>query len=88
MLLGEPSPALSQINAMNTAQLEAKIRSLIEARTPLEKSSSSSRPATSPRPSASKNQKLILRLMTLEKIARERLQGKLERKAQWEQSRR
>ena len=72
---------------MNMAQLEAKIASLINARTPLEKKVEQLQ-ARDPVPDEriAKTQKLIRRLKALERLARERLQGKAERKAQYEES--
>jgi hypothetical protein len=72
---------------MNMAQLEAKIASLINARTPLEKKAEQLQTRDPvPTERIEKTQKLIRRLKALERLAGERLAGKAERKAQYEQS--
>jgi len=87
MLLGEPSPALAQINGMNMAKLELKISSLKSERLPLEKKLERLE-AIDPPPTEriEKAKLLITRLKTLEDLAKERLDGKAQRKALREQS--
>ena len=85
MLLGEPSPGLAKINAMNIVKLEAKILQLVEEQkrvgSRIEKLL-----AREPAPTEhiERNRQQLVRLQALEKAARDRLKEKNRRKAEWE----
>lgn len=85
MLLGEPSPSLARINMMNMVKLEAKIQQLVEEQglvsQRLERLTSRD---PVPTDQVERTQEQLNRLVALEKAARERLELKTKRKAEWE----
>ena len=85
MLLGEPSPSLLRIQAMNMEKLAAKIIQLGEEQVAI-KAKVERLEARDPQPTeqidALKLQ--IERLATLQKLASERLEKKKTRKAEWD----
>ncbi len=85
MLLGEPSPSLAKINTMNMVKLEAKISELVTEQTALNERIARLE-ALSQRPDEQlgRTGQQLERLKVLEKVARERLEGKSERRAVWE----
>tara|TARA_Y100000588_G_scaffold85372_1_gene90525 strand:+ start:2283 stop:2729 length:447 start_codon:yes stop_codon:yes gene_type:complete len=86
LLLGEPSPSLAKINTMNMVKLEAKIAELVTEQTALNKRIARLE-ALDQRPDEQleRTGQQLERLKVLEKAARERLAGKSERRAIWEQ---
>jgi cell division protein FtsB len=85
MLLGEPSPALAKIALMNIAALEAKLESLKEEQERLARRIERLE-KQDPQPAEQiENLKTqVIRLQAIEKAAKDRLEVKLERRAQWE----
>lgn len=87
VLLGEPSPSLAKINAMNMEKLTAKIASLQEEQqrmaTKLERLLA--RDPAAPEEKIVQAKDTIVRLKALEEAAATRLKGKAERKAMREQ---
>jgi hypothetical protein len=87
VLLGEPSPSLAKINAMNMEKLAAKIVSLrdeqVRMKAKLEKLEA--RDPAAPAEKIEQAKATLTRLSALEKAATERLAGKAERKAAREQ---
>ncbi|MEM1445308.1 MAG: hypothetical protein AAGF84_04580 [Planctomycetota bacterium] len=82
MLLGEPSPSLAKINAMNMAKLEAKIAALTADRVHLVNKAKKLHAAGEPKAQQLKQTlDLIERLDALKAAAEERLAGKAQRKA-------
>lgn len=85
MLLGEPSPSLARINMMNMVKLEAKIEQLVEEQSlvsqRLERLTSRD---PVPTDQVERTREQLNRLVALEKAARERLELKTKRKAEWE----
>jgi chromosome segregation ATPase len=85
MLLGEPSPSLAKIAAMNTAKLEEKITSLnLELERVTAKLSRLQGQDDPPLEKVKTVTELITRLTALKKVATKRLAEKKERKAAWE----
>jgi len=82
MLLGEPSPGLAKINAMNSAKLQEKIASL-EAEHAMLQTKLDRLQGLDPLPAEkiATIELLQKRLVALRDAAAERLKGKLERKA-------
>ncbi len=86
MLLGEPSPSLAKINTMNMAKLEEKIASLkVEQERMAAKLASLEARDPQPEDKIKAAKDLLERLAALETAAAERLAGKAERKANYEQ---
>lgn len=87
VLLGEPSPSLTKINAMNMEKLTAKIASLQEEQTRMN-AKLERLLARDPAPPAEQIElakETLVRLKALEDAATTRLAGKAERKAMREQ---
>jgi len=87
MLLGEPSPSLLKINAMNMEKLIAKIASLREEqqRMAAKLERLVARDPAAPEEKITQAKETIVRLKALEEAATIRLKGKAERKAMREQ---
>ncbi|MEM9417837.1 MAG: hypothetical protein AAGA25_02125 [Planctomycetota bacterium] len=87
MLLGEPSPSLAKINAMNMEKLAAKIMSLREEQQRMNAKLERllARDPAAPEEKIAQAKDTLARLKALEDAAMTRLKGKAERKAQREQ---
>ena len=87
MLLGEPSPSLAKINAMNMEKLAAKIVSLRDEQQRMDAKLKKllARDPAAPAEKIEQAKTTLLRLKALEEAATERLRGKAERKAAREQ---
>ena len=87
MLLGEPSPSLAKINAMNMEKLAAKIVSLRDEQQRMEAKLQKllARDPAAPAEKIEQAKTTLERLKALEDAATERLRGKAERKAAREQ---
>ena len=86
MLLGEPSPSLAKINAMNMEKLALKIVSLRDEQQRMD-AKLQKLLARDPAPTEKieQAQATLVRLKALEEAATQRLRGKAERKAAREQ---
>lgn len=86
MLMGEPSPSLTKINEMNTEKLRAKIASLLQEQDRL---TVKLQRLNTQEPLPTEKIKALTdlqgRLATLQKLAQERLEQKLIRKADYEE---
>ena len=89
MLLGEPSPSLAKINRMNMVKLEAKIEQLVEEQSLVTKRLErlTCRDPV-PTEQVERTREQLDRLVALEKAARERLELKTKRKAEWDKKNR
>ncbi|MEM6854399.1 MAG: hypothetical protein AAF593_08320 [Planctomycetota bacterium] len=87
MLLGEPSPSLAKINAMNMEKLAAKIASLQEEQQRMQAKLDRllARDPAAPEEKITQAKETLVRLKALEDAAAKRLAGKAERKAMREQ---
>ncbi|WP_184676641.1 hypothetical protein [Algisphaera agarilytica] len=87
MLLGEPSPSLAKINAMNMEKLAVKIMSLREEQQRMNAKLERllARDPAAPEEKIKQAKDTLVRLKALEEAAMTRLKGKAERKAQREQ---
>ena len=87
MLLGEPSPSLAKINAMNMEKLAAKIASLQEEQQRMQAKLDRllARDPAAPEEKITQAKETLTRLKALEDAAAKRLAGKAERKAMREQ---
>ncbi len=89
ILLGEPSPSLAKINAMNMVKLVAKIEQLVNEQTALSKRIERLEALDQrPEEQIARTGEQLDRLKVLEKAARDRLGEKAKRKAAWEQKQR
>ena len=85
MLLGEPSPSLAKINAMNMVKLESKIAQLIiEQKLVSERLEKLKARDPQPEEQIARTRYQLDRLAVLETATRQRLSDKEKRKAAWE----